>query len=43
MFKFYELISRIRLDGFIVISDNKFKIKKEIDVDFLLKAYGYRR
>lgn len=43
MFKFYELISHIRLDGFTVISDNKFKIKKEIDVDFYLKAFGFTR
>lgn len=43
MFKFYELVSQIKVDGFIVISDNKFKIKKEIDVDFYLKSFGFRR
>lgn len=35
MFKFYELITKIKL------IDSKFK--NELDVDIFLKCFGYRR
>lgn len=43
MFKFYELISSVRVDTYVFFDGNKYRFNKQMNVDYFLNVYGYRR